>query len=103
MAEQEKAETSLIQMQMDNGPERRGRRRQFLSRLVQLTDLINTPMQLLYSPPYHRTYHPIERCWGILELPWHGTKLIDAETRRGGAKQMPWKGRHPIVTWSHKI
>jgi hypothetical protein len=38
-----------------------------------------------------------------LELPWNGTKLIDAETLRGGAKQMTWQGRHPLVALSHQI
>jgi hypothetical protein len=51
MAEQEQAETSLIQIQMANGPESRGRRTPFLSRMVQLADLINKPMQRLYYPP----------------------------------------------------
>jgi hypothetical protein len=103
MAEQEKAETSLIQIKMDNGPESSGRRTQFLSRMVQLADLINKPIQLLYYPPYHSKYNPIERCWGIVELQWNGTKLIDAETMLGWAKQMTWKGIHPIVALSHKM
>jgi len=51
MAEQEKAETSLIQIKVDNGPESSGRRTQFLARMVQLADLINKPIQLLYYPP----------------------------------------------------
>ena len=103
MAEQEKAETSLIQITMDNGPESSGKRTPFLSRMVQLADLINKPVQLLDYPPYHSKYNPIERCWGILELQWNGTKLIDAETMLGWAKQMTWKGRHPIVALSYKI
>src|SRR5499426_4375540 len=103
MAEPEKAETSLLQIQMDNGPESSGRRTQFLSRMVQFADLINKPIQLLYSPPSHSKYHPIERCWGILELQWNGTKLIDAETMLGGAKQMTWKGVHPVVELSRKV
>ena len=68
MAEQEKAKTSLIQIKMDNGPESSGRRTQFLSRMVQFADVINRPIHLLYYPPYHSKYNPIERCWGILEL-----------------------------------
>ena len=103
MAEQEKAETRLIQIKMDNGPESSGRRTQFLSRMVQLADLINKPIQLLYYPPYHSKYNPIERCWGILELQWNGTKLINAETMVGWAKQMTWKGMHPIVALRHKM
>src|SRR5262249_51425727 len=79
MAEQEQTETSLIQIKMDNGPESSGRRTQFLSRMVQLADVINKPIQLLYYPPYHSKYNPIERCWGILELKWNGAKLIDVD------------------------
>jgi len=103
MAEQEKAETSLIQIKMDNGPESSGRRTQFLSRMVQLADRIHKPIQLLYYPPYHSKYNPIERCWGILELQWNGTKLTDTETMLGWAKQMTWKGIHPIVELSRKV
>src|SRR5262245_25117606 len=65
MDEQEKAGTSLVQIKMDNGPESSGRRTQFLYRMVQLADEINKPIQLLYYPPYHSKYNPIERCWGI--------------------------------------
>ena len=53
MPEQEKADTRLMQLKMDNGPESRGRCTQFLSRMVQLADAIHTPIQLLYYPPYH--------------------------------------------------
>src|SRR6266536_5753142 len=102
MAEQEKAETSLIQIKMDNGPESSGRRTQFLSRMVQLADLINKPIQLLYYPPYHSKYNPIERCWGILELQWNGTKLTDAKTMLEWAKHMTWKGMRPVVELSRK-
>jgi hypothetical protein len=38
-----------------------------------------------------------------LELPWTGTKLIDAETRLGWAKQMTGKGIHPLVALRHKM
>lgn len=100
---QEKAATSLIQIKMDNGPESSGRRTQLLHRVVQLADAINKPMQLLYYPPYHSTYNPIERCWGIVELPWNGTKLIDAKTMLEWAKKMTWKGRQPVVERSHKV
>src|SRR5262245_41887904 len=103
LAEQEKAETSLIQMKMDNGPESSGRRTPCLSRMVQLVDLIHKPMQLLYYPPYHSKYHPIERCWGLLELQWNGAKLVDAETMLGWAKKMTWKGMHPVVALSRTV
>jgi hypothetical protein len=103
MDEQEKAQTSLIQIKMDNGPESSGRRTQFLYRMVQLVDIMNKPIQLLYYPPYHSKYNPIERCWGILELKWNGTKLIDAEMMLEWAKSMTWKGLHPVVALSRQV
>jgi hypothetical protein len=103
MDEQEQSQTSLIQIKMDNGPESSGRRTQFLSRMVQLADMMNKPIQLLYYPPYHSKYNPIERCWGILELKWNGTKLTDAETMLEWAKSMTWKGLHPVVALSRKV
>lgn len=47
--------------------------------------------------------NPIERCWGILELHWNGTKLVDVETMVEWAKTMTWKGLHPIVELSQKV
>jgi hypothetical protein len=43
------------------------------------------------------------RCWGILELKWNGTKLIDAETMVEWAKRMTWKGLSPVVEISRKV
>ena len=66
-------------------------------------DAIGKPIQLLYYPPYHSKYNPIERCWGILEQHWNGTKLIDAKTMLEWAKSMTWKGLHPVVELSHTV
>jgi transposase len=92
-----------LQIKMDNGPESSGRRTQFLHRMVALCDAIGKPIQLLYYPPYHSKYNPIERCWGILELHWNGTKLVDRETMLEWARSMTWKGMHPIVELSRKL
>src|SRR5437773_12333648 len=77
--------------------------KQFLHRMVQFADTIGKPLQLLYYPPYHSKYNPIERCWGILELHWNGTQLIDVDTMLEWAKSMTWKGLQPIVALSHKV
>ena len=103
MSEQEREFIELLQIKIDNGPESSGRRTQFLKRMVQLADKINKPIQLLYYPPYHSKYNPIERCWGILELHWNGTLLRDLQTMLSWAKTMTWKGLHPIVEWSHTL
>jgi Rhodopirellula transposase DDE domain len=100
---QEQATTELVQIKMDNGPESSGIRTQFLYRMVQFADHIGKPVQLLYYPPYHSKYNPIERCWGLLELHWNGTKLINVETMLEWAKSMTWKGIHPVVELSRKV
>jgi len=93
----------LIQIKMDNGPESSGVRTQFLKRIVQWADQINKPIHLLYFPPYHSKYNPIERCWGILEQHWNGAKLVDVQTMLAWAGSMTWKGLHPIVQLSKTI
>ena len=92
-----------VQIKMDNGSESSGVRTQFLHRMVQFVDQIGTPIQLLYFPPYHSKYNPIERCWGILEQHWNGTQLINVDTMLAWAQSMTWKGFHPLVTLSRMV
>ena len=103
LEETEQVAMARLQIKMDNGPESSGRRTQFLHRMVAFSDAIGKPIQLLYYPPYHSKYNPIERCWGILELHWNGTKLVDVETMVEWAKSMTWKGIHPMVALSRKV
>lgn len=100
---EERDSFSLIQIKSDNGPESSGRRTQFLNRLVEFVDHIKKPIQLLYYPPYHSKYNPVERCWGILEKHWNGALLVDADTMLGWAKSMTWKGLNPIVNISREV
>lgn len=86
-----------IQLKVDNGPESSGIRTQFLKRMVEFADDICKPLHLLYYPPYHSKYNPIERCWGILEKHWHGAKLTDALTMLLWARSMTWKALQPLV------
>jgi len=100
---QERAAIDHLQIKADNGPESSGRRTQFLARMVSFCDAIGKPIQLLYYPPYHSKYNPVERCWGILEKHWNGAMLADVDTMLGWAKSMTWKGLHPVVTLTHQI
>jgi hypothetical protein len=94
--------TVRLQLKRDNGPESSGVRTQFLHRLVQFADQIGKPSQLLDFPPYHSKYNPIERCWGILELPWKGALLREVDTMLAWAQSLTWKGRPPVVELTHK-
>lgn len=99
---QEQETCELIQLKVDNGPESSGLRTQFLKRMVELADSLSKPIQLLYYPPYHSKYNPIERCWGVLEQHWNGAKLIDVSTMLAWAESMTWKGLKPIINLSNK-
>ena len=99
----ERDSIDLLQLKADNGPESNGQRTQFLKRMVDFADHIGKPIQLLYYPPYHSKYNPVERCWGILEKHWNGTQLVDVDTMLGWAKTMTWKGINPIVTLSQNV
>jgi DDE family transposase len=63
----------------------------------------NCVIQLLYYPPYHSKYNPIERCWGMLELHGNGTQLRDVNPRLEWAQRLTWKGIKPIVKLSRKV
>lgn len=102
LSAQEQAQTQRIQLKVDNGPESSGVRTQFLSRMVQFANRIGKAIQLLYFPPYHSKYNPIERCWGILEQHWNGALLVNAKTMLEWAKTMIWKGIKPIVRLCRK-
>jgi hypothetical protein len=65
--------------------------------MVAWVDHIGKPLQLLYFPPYHSKYNPIERCWGILEQHWNGTQLMDVQTMLAWAQSMTWKQKPPVI------
>jgi len=64
-----------LHLELDNGPEIGSSRTQFLKRMVEFVDRHRVAVELVYLPPYHSKYNPIERCWGILERHWNGTLL----------------------------
>lgn len=103
LTETDRQITTLIQIKMDNGPENSGRRTQFLNRMVAFSAHINTAVHLLYYPPYHSKYNPIERCRGVLEMHWNGAMLRDTETMLAWAKSMTWKGVNSIVRLSETV
>ncbi len=57
---------------LDNGPKNSGPRTQFLKRMVKFADWSGLTVQLVYDPPHHSKYNPIERCWSALEKKWNG-------------------------------
>jgi Rhodopirellula transposase DDE domain len=86
---------------LDNGPKNSGRRTQFLKRMVAFADWSGLEVRLVYYPPYHSKYNPIERCWSALEKKWNGVLLNGLKVVLQCALRMRWKGRHPVVKRLH--
>lgn len=88
---------------LDNGPSSAGGRTQFIRRITEFADSTGLRIRLVYYPPYHSKYNPIERCWGILEEHWNGEILNTVAKTIGWAKTMTWKGIRPAVHFCEKI
>ena len=86
-----------LQIDLDNGPEIASSRTQFLKRLVEFAQREHLEIELVYYPPYHSKYNPIEHCWGILENHWNGTLLTTIRTALAWAATMTWRGLRPFV------
>ncbi len=90
-------EVRKLILDLDNGPENSGQRSQWLWRMVLLAQKYQWAVVLVYYPPYHSKYNPIERLWGILENYWRG-ELLDSEAAvLGYAAHMTYNGVHPQV------
>lgn len=82
---------------LDGGSATRSDRTQFIKRMVQFSQNTNLRIRLIYYPPYHSKYNPIERCWAALENHWNGAVLDSIETALEWAKRMTWRGISPLV------
>ena len=82
---------------LNHGPELGSGRRQFMKQMIKFRDRYQLNIHLVYYPPHHRTYNPVERVWGILENHGNGTLLTDYEIAIEWAKTMTWKGVSAIV------
>jgi hypothetical protein len=86
-----------LMINLDSGSATRSDRTQFIKRMVELSKKIDLKIRLVYYPPYHSKYNPIERCWATLENYWHGTILDSVDAAVAWASNMTWKGISPIV------
>ena len=93
----------VLVIQADNSPHLKRPRTPFLRRMTELADNTGVNIRLVYYPPCHRKYNPIERCWGILETHWNGTLLRSIETAVNWAGSMTWKGLKPVVHVLKKV
>ncbi len=53
--------TPLV-IKLENGPEHQSRRPQCMQRMVDFVHQYHLHVRLVYYPPYHSKYNPVERC-----------------------------------------
>lgn len=82
---------------LDNGPQVSSRRTQFIRRMVEFSNQIKRDIHLIYYPPYHSKYNPVERCWSNLERHWNGELLNSVEKTLKWASTMTWKGAQASI------
>jgi len=82
---------------LDNGPKNSGVRTQFLKRMIEFSDWSGLEVHLVYYPPYHSKYNPIERCWSSLHQKFNGVLLKCWDVVQACALRMTWKQQHPTV------
>jgi hypothetical protein len=86
-----------LAIDLDGGAAVRSNRTQLIKRLVQFVQATGLSIQLIYYPPYHSKYNPIERCWAALEQYWNATLLNTIEEALHWAAKMTWNGFEPLV------
>lgn len=90
-------EVTTLAINLDSGSATRSDRTQLIKRLVTFAREMDLMLELIYYPPYHSKYNPIERCWAALEQFWNGAILDSVETTLQWASNMMWKGLEPMV------
>jgi len=82
---------------LDNGPNLLGHATQFLARMVEFADWSGLEVRLVYYPPYHSKYNPVERCWSSLERSGGGAVLTCLEVILGYARRIDVERATPTV------
>lgn len=76
---------------LDNGPDNSGLRTIFLKGLVEISKKYRIEIELIYYPPYHSKYNPVERLWARLEKIWNGYLLENVDICLNFMKNLTWK------------
>jgi transposase len=96
------SEYSILMIDLDNGSSVSGVTRRFIERLTIFAKRTKMSIQLVYYPPYHSKYNPIERVWARLENYWSGLILDTIPNTLKIAQRITWKGMSPIVRFIDK-
>lgn len=87
---------------LDNGPENSSRRTLWIKCLIDLSKKYNISIELVYYPPYHSKYNPIERYWARLQLSWSGLIIKNVDKLIEMINKIKWKGVYTQATLVNK-
>ena len=87
---------------MDNGPAVHSHRTQFIKRMMEFACITNLNIHLLYYPPYHSKYNPVERVWAAVEQYWNGTRLNSVDKVINTLHNVKWKNVNLNATFVDK-
>ena len=87
---------------LDNGPENSSRRTLWIKCLIVLAKKYNVSIELVYYPPYHSKYNPIERYWARLQLSWSGLIINTVDKLIETINKVNWKGVNTQATLVNK-
>ncbi len=76
----------------DNGPENNSLRTYYIYKLIELAKNLDMEIELIFYPPYHSKYNPIERVWARLENIWNGYLITTRNIALNFMKSLTWKG-----------
>ena len=87
---------------LDNGPENSSRRTLWIKCLIDLAKKYNVSIELVYYPPYHSKYNPIERYWARLQLSWSGLIINTVDKLIETINKVNWKSVNTQATLVNK-
>ena len=87
---------------LDNGPENSSRRTLWIKELIDLSIKHDIVIELVYYPPYHSKYNPIERLWARLQISWSGLIIDSIDKLINTINKVTWKGIKCVSTFIEK-
>lgn len=97
------SEYHTIEIYLDNGPAVNSKRTQFINRIMEFACITGLKIHLLYYPPYHSKYNPVERVWAAVEQYWNGTLLDSVQKTINTLKNVTWKAQNLNVIVIDKL
>ena len=71
--------------------------------MMEFACITNLNIHLLYYPPHHSKYNPIERVWAAVENYWNATLLTSIDKVVNTIGNVTWKSINLTATFLDKV